>query len=259
MNGTSRVRAHRVHHNRVRFFVQKLADSLANRGLRATLGLVLKNIPYYARQLIDSRFDRKYGVETSGYAFLEKLEITSTNREWGITYQPTSAKHLKIMLSQISADLSEFTFIDFGSGKGRVLLMASEYPFKQIVGVEFAADLHAKAEENIPRYRNARQRCFNIQSLCMDAVDFVIPDGRCVLYFFDPFREDVMRRVLTNIANTYRRTGAKMFLIYYASVHADLVESLGIFKRISVHSLPFDVSLPMQYGFTLFESRDQLV
>ena len=50
--------------------------------------------------------------------------------------------------------LGDFTFIDLGSGKGRVLLMASDYPFKKIIGVEFMPELHRAAQENITGYSN---------------------------------------------------------------------------------------------------------
>jgi tRNA G46 methylase TrmB len=32
---------------------------------------------------------------------------------------------------------SQYTFIDVGSGKGRVLFVAAEYPFRKVIGVEF--------------------------------------------------------------------------------------------------------------------------
>jgi len=46
------------------------------------------------------------------------------------------------VLEKLSINHSEFTFIDFGSGKGRVLFLASEYPYKKIIGVELARMLH---------------------------------------------------------------------------------------------------------------------
>ena len=50
-----------------------------------------------------------------------------------------------------TARLRDFTFIDLGCGKGRVLLMASDYPFKKIIGVEFMPELHRAAQKNIAR------------------------------------------------------------------------------------------------------------
>jgi SAM-dependent methyltransferase len=51
------------------------------------------------------------------------------------------------IMQAISVDFSQFTFVDLGCGKGRVLLMASDYPFQRIVGVEFMPELHRAAEK----------------------------------------------------------------------------------------------------------------
>jgi hypothetical protein len=61
-------------------------------------------------------------------------------------------------------DCSLYTFVDMGSGKGRMLLLAAEYPFRQIQGVEFAVELHDQATANIHRYTSARRRCARIES-----------------------------------------------------------------------------------------------
>jgi SAM-dependent methyltransferase len=244
----------------VRIFVTKMVHKLAShhqeRGLWFTIALVAKNLLYYLRLALDANFDRKYGVRTSGWAFLEQLEIDSPNKSEGIRYQPSSEMHLRRMFSCLPRSLNEFTFVDFGSGKGRALLAAADYAFKRIVGVEFSPALHAKSVDNIRKYSNPGRKCFDVCSVCMDAEDFAIPDGPCVFYFFDPFRGGVMKRVLANIAHAHRRSGSKMFIIFYAPMHCDFVEELGIFQRLVTPPLPFDPSLPMQYKFVLFETRD---
>jgi hypothetical protein len=53
-------------------------------------------------------------------------------------------------------DVSGYTFIDMGSGKGRMLLLAAEPPFRRIIGVEFASDLDALARSNVKTYRNPK-------------------------------------------------------------------------------------------------------
>ena len=67
-------------------------------------------------------------------------------------YQPTDAGLFQEMMAILPIDFREFTFVDLGSGKGRTLLMASEYPFRRIVGVEILPELHRAAEENIANY-----------------------------------------------------------------------------------------------------------
>ena len=53
-----------------------------------------------------------------------------------------------------------FTFVDLGSGKGRTLLMASDYPFRRIIGVELLPSLHQIAQENLRQYKSESAEMF---------------------------------------------------------------------------------------------------
>jgi hypothetical protein len=86
--------------------------------------------------------------------------------------------------------LQDFTFIDPGCGKGRVLLIASDYPFHGIIGVEFMPDLYRTAQKNIAGYSSDEQQCRQIEAICMDARDFQFPSGPLVVYLFNPFSVD---------------------------------------------------------------------
>jgi SAM-dependent methyltransferase len=119
----------------------------------------------------------------------------------------------------VPAALQDFTFIDFGSGKGRVLLMASEYPFKRIIGVEFIPELHRAAEENIARYASQRQQCRQIETLCMDARDFQFPDDPLVVYLFNPFSESTFARVLENLRQSIEQAPRPVYVAYRFTEH----------------------------------------
>ena len=69
-------------------------------------------------------------------------------------YQPTEPALFTEMMSSLKINFQEFTFIDMGSGKGRVLLMAADYPFHRIVGVELFPALHRVAQQNLNAYRS---------------------------------------------------------------------------------------------------------
>jgi hypothetical protein len=43
--------------------------------------------------------------------------------------------------SVLPKDLSDFTFVDIGSGKGSILFYACRYDFRRVLGVEFAENL----------------------------------------------------------------------------------------------------------------------
>ena len=110
--------------------------------------------------------------------------------------------------------LQDFTFIDLGSGKGRVLLMASDYPFQKIVGVEFMPELHRAAQKNIVSYSNDRQQCRQIDAVCMDARDFRFPLDPLVVYLFNPFEESAFARVLDNLHRSAEQTLRPIYIAY---------------------------------------------
>ena len=111
-------------------------------------------------------------------------------------------------------DPSTFLFLDLGSGKGRTLLMASEYPFRRIVGVELLPDLHRVAQENIRKFKNDRQCCFNLETICLDAQKFIFPNEPTVLFLFHPFPAAVFENVIANLETSLVTAPRPVFLIY---------------------------------------------
>jgi SAM-dependent methyltransferase len=138
-------------------------------------------------------------------------------------YQPTDPAAFHEMLdglrqradSRAHFDFRDFTFVDLGSGKGRTLLMASDYPFRRIIGVELLPSLHQIAEENVSRYKSDSQKCFDLESICADASAFPLPDGPLVLYLFNPFPESGMRRVIANVDQSLRAHPRAVYILYH--------------------------------------------
>lgn len=112
------------------------------------------------------------------------------------------------------AGLQDFTFIDLGSGKGRVLLMASDHPFQRIIGVEFMPDLYLSAQRNIADYASDRQQCRQIEAVCMDARDFQFPSRPLVVYLFNPFSESTFAQVLESLRRSLEQTPRPVYIAY---------------------------------------------
>ncbi len=132
-------------------------------------------------------------------------------------YQPTVEEEFDAIMRHLAkVDLSSFTFIDLGSGKGRALLLASMYPFAQITGVEVQPELHAIACDNIERFCEAGQQCRKIESVCADAREYEFPLSNIVLYLFNPFPDYVLREVLNKLVASSRRAPRRIFVLYNA-------------------------------------------
>ena len=135
--------------------------------------------------------------------------------------------------------LRDFTFIDLGSGKGRVLLMAADYPFKRIIGVEFMPELHRAAQENIAGYSSDRQRL--IESVCMDARDFEFPPEPLVAYLFNPFSESTFAHVLEGLRRSVEQSPRPVYIAYRFTefepllAHAEWLEKIAGAEQWAVY------------------------
>jgi hypothetical protein len=137
----------------------------------------------------------------------------------GGRYQPSEPSLFHQILRALPVEPNGFTFIDLGSGKGRTLLMASDYPFRRIIGVEFLAELDAIAQENLSRYRSEQQKCFALESHAGDARDFAFPQEPTVLYLFNPFPEYVLLAVLANLRSSWASSPRPLYVAYHNLVH----------------------------------------
>jgi SAM-dependent methyltransferase len=151
-----------------------------------------------------------------------------------VRYEPTDAAVFPRLLEGIDADLSSFGFVDFGCGKGRILLLASNYPFKEITGVEFSPELAGVAERNVSIYRSAEQHCQAIRVVTGDAAEFAIPEGPLVCYFYNPFGENVMRKVVANLMESMQRDPRDMLLIYLNPRHRSVIDVTGCWTPLQV-------------------------
>ena len=154
---------------------------------------------------LDREYDRRHGVDTAGVVRLHDLSFESENKAMGNRYEATTPDGFRDRLQRLDLGEGELTFIDLGSGKGRALLLASEFPFKRIIGVEFSPELTEVAERNAERYRGDAQRCREFELVCEDATTYELPDEPTVLYIYNSFEEPVMRAALHNVRRSLER------------------------------------------------------
>jgi len=183
------------------------------------------------RERRTSEFDQRYGVDTEGdidgWTYLSDLNISSSNWIHGKNYAAIEPERFRALMAALPINFSDFTFVDFGSGKGRALLLASEYPFKKILGLEFSPELHDVALANIRRYRNDAQKCMAIESRVMDFVQFGFPSEPLVLYFFDPSDARVIGQVMKNLERSVRDHPREVYVAYVGPGAAELPHFLN--------------------------------
>jgi len=213
-------------------------DSLRYRGFLATIGIFSSRIFDYLRDLTPSRrqlrygdlqFDFDHGVDTTWSNISRRTRLREIFS--GEEYQPIDPDQFHEMISALAIRHEEFTFIDLGSGKGRALLLASEYPFRRIIGVEIIPELHQLAQENFARYASNTQKCRNLQSWCGDARDFVFPADPQLIYLFNPFFEPVLADVLDNLESSLTAHPRELVLIYANPLSEHIVSSRAFLRK----------------------------
>lgn len=222
--------------------LRKFLASIRTKGFVATTKVVANYLADRVHHQMGLAFDRKHGTDTSGIVPLKQLNIVGGNKESGLRYEPTTPVVFRHIMNRLRLDMSlhEFIFIDYGSGKGRALLLASEYDFKSIIGLEFAMELHITAEKNIRAYRSHSQACKTITSVNTDVTQFTPPPGNLLAYFFNPFQSKVLNAVLSNMRSSLDSDPAKLALVDLYPMNSDMIERCGIFKRCIEIEFPRD-------------------
>jgi hypothetical protein len=183
------------------------------------------------------KFDATYGLDTTEIVLPHQTEVRGGNWMFGQRYQGVDPGRFVQLMSELSIDHGQFTFIDFGSGKGRAIVLAMNFPFKKIIGIEYSEQLNVAARQNVLRYPDNAKRCKEIEIICGDATDLPIPDGPLVLYLNNPFGRPVMERVIHNVSMSFQVCPRRMVIIYFLPEHLDLWDKVPFLRKTRVSHL----------------------
>jgi len=200
----------------------KLRWSLAQRGLAGTVRVVFersrRNDGTSETKPSVHPFDLRYGVDTSGLIGGGELRSGHRNDVFNTAYYGMAPSRFRQVMS-------DWLFIDLGCGKGRAVMMASEFPFRQVIGVELHAPLAKIAKENVAAWTAAGRAVCPVEIVCQDATEFVFPDGACLLYLFNPFAAPVVERLIDGLEAEFAARPGRMDLIYFNPEAGHLLEA----------------------------------
>src|SRR5438105_2249158 len=120
--------------------------------------------------------------------------------------------------------IGEVTFVDLGCGKGRAVLLASEVGFREAVGVELSPPLAATARANVERWVAAGKSRCPVRIEQGDAVEFVWPQGPCVVFLFNPFTRELMGRLVERMVERFCGHPDELHVLYYKPENAAPLE-----------------------------------
>jgi hypothetical protein len=206
-----------------------LAQALTARGPRLWSVAGLRRLPRRARQLA-GRVLLERRLETSSVA----IDAHHFHPE-RVRYKASQWMWLPRVLEKDEVGPDD-VFVDFGSGKGRVVFQAAQYPFRRVVGIEISPALTAIARANIEGNRG-RLTCQQIELVTSDVTEFTVPDDMTIAYFFIPFTGSVFNRAIDSIVESIDRRPRRVKLIYVYPLHhqggvegEDYVRATGRFE-----------------------------
>lgn len=215
------------------YYLKLIRESLAQEGVRATARRGWQHLHRKAVQYLDLGFDMRHGVDTCQPLSIHDLDVDASLKSDLVGYEAAPVRVVRRLLRALPVDPAEYTFIDYGSGKGRVLLLASELPFRKVIGVELSRSLHDVAMRNLSQWKGRSARCGGLESLHLNATEYEPPSEPLVIFFYTPFFEPVMKQVLSRIRTWLSAHEHGLYLLYYGS-RDELCrhfESLGLSHR----------------------------
>jgi SAM-dependent methyltransferase len=164
-------------------------------------------------------FDLEFGVRTSGLIAGRNLKCGSRADRHNTAYFGVAPSVFHEMMalwrrSKPAGAIDQFTFVDIGAGMGRAVLLASEFPFRSVIGVELNPRLARIARKNVAHWKAAGLARAPVRVVCRDAVEFKIPPGPCVVFMFNPFGGPIMRRLLKTWSQTLARREDQLDILY---------------------------------------------
>lgn len=176
-------------------------------------------------------FDRRFNVATSGEVQTDELGLSGDAGAHAVEYSPSCPIEVAVVLEQLPMPLGEPVFLDFGCGKGLVTLLAAEFAFRSIVGIEASEQLSRIARDNVQRYQWRRSRSIDVSIWTGDARDYPLPNAPLVAYFYNPFDREVMERIVERFRASLEAQPRDCVMIYRNPVHRDVLDSAAGFRE----------------------------
>ena len=187
-------------------------------------------------------FDATHGVDTSGFAAAAECAGESAGGV-GLAAQisPYGGSQPSIVRSGLASlpDPQRYAFVDIGCGKGRPLVVASEFPFPRVVGVELAPRLAAIARANAAIVAARHPDRTPIEVQVGDATAVSPPADRVVYFMYHAFNDALVGALIDNLERQLRDRLQHAFFVYYNPVHGDVLDRSPRFVRWSAQTIPY--------------------
>jgi SAM-dependent methyltransferase len=217
-----RNRYHVVWHRRLRPFLGRLPF------IRRVYGGWVRRHP----------FDVEHGVDTSGYLSAAECAPDAAFASQILPYAGSQPSIVRAGIASLP-DHNQYAFVDLGCGKGRALMVASEFSFARLVGVEISRDLAEVARRNAALMALRDPRRVRIEIQVGDATAVQPPADRVVYFMYNHFGRALMETLVDGLERQLANSLEHAFLVYYNPVYGDVLDRSPRFARWQAETIPY--------------------
>lgn len=181
--------------------------------------------------LEDLTFDWRYGVNTASVVPVNQLDISKEDKTHAVRYKPTRVRYFRKLMKALPLS-KEHVFVDVGCGKGRVLLLASQYGFRKSIGLELSPSLCEIARGNAEAFRRRHDQIGEIEIHCVNVLEHGFAGDESVFFLFWPFDREVTIEFLGILRESINRHPREVYLIINEFQFADLLEDDAQFRFV---------------------------
>lgn len=223
--------------------VKRILSAYRRHGLVGFSRQLIKNFAYYYRELATGRllkqqsqssseFDSIHGTDTDRIREIGSLDIPPDSSKDANRYQPSPYDLAKALVYGLDIDYGKYTFIDYGAGKGRVLLIAAELPFQAVVGIELSEELCSIAIANINKIGPGKLAAQSVTCEHADARTFPLPDTPLICYLYNPFGESVLKAVVDSLDASLNANPRTAYIVYVQPEHRNVIDAAGLWELV---------------------------
>jgi hypothetical protein len=184
---------------------------------------------------IAGSFDRRYGIDTRGWISVGELRSREPLRpRESRGYAGTPPRQFSQLIQALAVPTKEYHFVDVGSGKGRIAILAAMHDFHAVTGIELSETFHDVALRNLAALRNFGVMKCEPELLNMNALEYEFPRSPLLLYLFNPFDGTAMERFVDRIAKTYQESPRHILVAYHTARCARFFKHHALFKEIKL-------------------------
>ena len=211
--------------------IAALASRLRHRGSAEIIRLAGQNLAHWvqslapaerARRAADGAFDRRWGTDTSGGVSVHDLGFDAGMIDHCRRYDPSDETMLREPVALLGIDPRTHHFVDYGAGKGRMVMLAMEMEFASATGVELSTRLCAIARTNVARFVAQHDGMRSARIVDGDATVYR-PHGRSILaYFYNPFDASILAAVRCRLEAAVSEGTERVVVVYANPEHGTI-------------------------------------